>query len=109
MIITCPSCGQRVSNKNPACPHCEYDLSGAGEGLSYDEAKRRQQRDFSYLLAMHSYGALALTTVGAIWSWVASEQMSRAPGLWPTAVLAAGALWYIVVRLVMITRRLKAK
>ena len=32
---------------------------------------------------------------------------SEAPGFLPTAVLAAGALWYIGVRLLMILRKLK--
>lgn len=107
MIIQCPSCSQRISNRNTVCPHCEFDLGGSGEGLSYDQAQARRAREGRYRLAMHSYGALALTTLGAVWSWVASEQMSRAPGFWPTATVAAGGLWYVVVRVLMLLNRLK--
>lgn len=107
MIIRCPSCNERISNKNQTCPHCELDLTGSGDGLSYDDVMRRKNRDANYRLAMHSYGALGLTTVGAIWSWAAADQMSQGPGNWPLLTLAAGGTWYIVVRLVMLVRKIR--
>jgi hypothetical protein len=106
-IIRCPSCNKRISNKNKSCPHCHLDLSDSGEGLSYDDASQRVQRERAMLLANHGYAALGLTTAGAIWCWFVSDGMSRPPGFWPVATVAAGAMWYIGVRVLMIVKRLR--
>lgn len=34
MLITCAACGRRISNRQPICPHCQFDFRGSGEGLS---------------------------------------------------------------------------
>ena len=106
-IIRCPSCNRRISNKNKSCPHCHLALSDEDEGLSYDVAVERVKLERAMLLANHGYAALALTTAGAIWAWFVSDGMSRSPGYWPVAMVAAGAMWYIGVRVVMIVKRLR--
>ena len=106
-IIRCPSCNQRISNRNKSCPHCHLGLNDAHEGLSYDVASERVKLERSMRLANHGYMALALTTAGTIWSWYVSDGMSRPPGYWPVATVAAGAMWYIGVRVVMIIKRLR--
>lgn len=104
-IIRCPSCNQRISNKNKSCPHCHLSLSDADGGLSYDAASERVNRERALRLTNQGYAALALTTAGAIWSWYVSDGMSRSPGYWPVATVSAGAMWYIGVRAIMIFKR----
>ena len=106
-IIRCPSCNRRISNRNKSCPHCHLSLSDEGEGLSHDAASRRVKHERAMLLANHSYAALALTTAGVIWSWYDADGMSRSPGYWPVAMVAAGAMWYVGVRVIMILKRLR--
>lgn len=104
-IIRCPSCKQRISSKYQSCPHCNLSLSDDGEGLSYDTASKRVKLERAMLLANHGYAALALTTGGAIWSWYVADGMTRSPGYWPVMMVAAGAMWYIAVRVIMVVKR----
>ncbi|MDJ0655521.1 MAG: hypothetical protein QNJ40_15265 [Xanthomonadales bacterium] len=107
MIIKCPNCSQRISNKAHACPHCGLDM-GSGEGLSADQAAERVRRDRKYRLDMNTYGAMAVTMAGAIWMYFSSDGLTGEIGFWPTACLAAGALWYVAVRVYSIALRFKS-
>jgi len=82
-------------------------MGDSDEGLSFDAASERVRLERAMRLANHGYAALALTTAGAIWAWYVSEGMTRGPGYWPVATVAAGAMWYIGVRVVMIIKRLR--
>ena len=107
MIIKCPNCSQRISNKAKACPHCGLDMGG-GDGLSADQAAERVRRDRKYRLDMNTYGAMALTLTGAVWMYFSSDGLMGEIGFWPTACLAAGALWYVAMRVYAIVLRFKS-
>ncbi len=109
MIIRCPGCGQRISNKHPHCPHCRCDLAGSGGGLSLGEAARRRRRQLKYRLDMHGYAAMLVTVAGAAWMYFASDGFDRPPGFWPVTCLAAGALWYVAVRVYSILASLRSR
>lgn len=98
MIISCPSCQERISNKSKACPHCRLDLSGSGDGLSLDQAEERVRRQLKYKLDMHGYASILMTVAGATWIYFSSDGLAGQIGFWPTACMAAGALWYVSVR-----------
>ncbi len=107
MIVRCPGCRRRVSNKQSRCPYCRADLDGSGGGLSAEQAARRQRRRLGYRLELHSYAAMLLTVAGAGWMFVSSDGFDRAPGFWPTATMVAGAIWYVAVRVYWIFTRLR--
>lgn len=105
MIIQCPNCSQRISDKHPTCPHCQLDLASSGEGLSYSEAQKRRQRLWKGRIEMHAYASILLTVAGATWMYFSSDQLSETPGTWPTATLVVGAAWYLGVRIYTIFAR----
>ena len=107
MIIRCPGCGKRISNRHKICPQCRCDLVGSGEGLSVDEARIRRHRQTRYRLEMHSYAAILVTVIGVAWVYFSSDGFDRAPGFWPTSCLVAGALWYLSVRVYSIFIKLR--
>lgn len=108
-IITCPSCRKRISSLNKACPHCNYSIGHSGEGLPLQEAKGRVQRKRKASLRMQAYTALLIFVAGIAWIWFGRNDGS--PEAFPIAlyVTAAAALWYIVIRIVMVWPKLKRR
>ena len=99
MLINCPSCGKRMSNKNPACPECGFDFRHTGQGVPLEEAARRASRKRADRLRAHAYLALLVALIGLAWTWFSTGALIFArenPGSW---LLSAGALWYVVTRI----------
>ncbi|MDW8479021.1 MAG: hypothetical protein RML12_03195 [Xanthomonadales bacterium] len=102
MLITCAACGQRISNKHPACPHCQYDFRGSGAGLSLERARGRVRRDRAARWRTQSYLAMLLALLGAgAYYWQTGGLALRLadPPL-SLYVMTAGAVWYLVARVV---------
>ena len=109
MIIECPSCGKRISSKYKICPHCKFalDESTPGDGLSLDEADRRQRIRQNYRIQAQMYLSIFLAVAGVAWAYASSDGMRQQPGTLPITLFAAGALWYLFIRLYMIVRRVR--
>lgn len=100
MLITCAACGRRISNRQPACPHCHYDFRGSGEGLSLERARGRVRRDRAARWRNQSYLAMAVAILGAAtYYWQTGGLALRLddPPL-SLYVMAAGAIWYVFSR-----------
>lgn len=105
MLIRCPGCAKRISNQHSRCPHCGVDLAASAEVMSAHEAARRRRRQLRYRLEMQSYAALLLTAIGVAWMFLSGGGRDGGAGFWPIACLAAGALWYVAVRVYSIFAR----
>lgn len=67
-------------------------------GLPVDEARRRQRQLRRGKLEMQGYLSILIMVSGASWMYVSSDYLQITPGFWPTATMAAGALWYLAIR-----------
>ncbi len=67
-------------------------------GLPVDEARRRQRQLRRGKLEMQGYLSILIMVSGASWMYVSSDYLQTTPGFWPTATMAAGALWYLAIR-----------
>lgn len=105
MIIECPGCGKRISDKYHSCPHCGVDIRGSGEGISQEAVARRRAIQRNYRIQAQMYIAILLTVAGCLWVWHASDGLNQYPGPVPIAALVTGAAWYIGVRLYTIFAR----
>jgi hypothetical protein len=109
MLITCASCRRRISNKHPACPHCNYDFKGSGEGLPLERARTRIKRDFDGLLRSQGYLAMLTAIGGGAWYYWQTGSLAlnfRDPPL-SLYVFGAGVAWYFVVRIWGLARTFK--
>lgn len=102
MIIDCPNCSKRISSKYKTCPGCGLALDSSGEGLDSDAAARRLAVKRRYRRQAQMYAAILLFVAGCAWLWGSSGGRLSEVGFWPTAVTAAGAIWYISIRVYMI-------
>lgn len=109
MIVDCRSCGKRISSKYAECPHCGVDLTGSGEGLSIEEVSRREQIRHTYRIQAQLYLSILMAVAGVAWSYAASNGMETAPGALPLTLFAAGALWYVGLRIYMIYDRARRR
>ena len=109
MIIECPACGKRISSKYKTCPHCGARVGDSGEGTPHEDVSRRLAMQRRYRLQAQMYASILLTLIGCVWAWASTDGLEQPPGTWPLATLAAGAAWYIGVRLYMIISRLRGK
>ncbi|MEM9300683.1 MAG: hypothetical protein AAGE01_01150 [Pseudomonadota bacterium] len=110
MIIECPSCGQRISSKYKTCPHCKFALDGAaeeGDGLSLDEADRRLRIREKARIQAQLYLSIFIAVAGVAWAYASSDGMRQPPGTLPLSLFAGGALWYLIIRLYMLVRRVR--
>lgn len=99
MIISCPGCGSRVSNKHAVCPHCGTALDAAiDDGISADEAQRRRRLLRRGRIELQSYLSILIMVAGASWGFVSSDYLEYPVPFWPMAVTSTGALWYLGVR-----------
>lgn len=109
MIVDCPNCGKRISNRYSACPHCKLRLDEtANEGLSQEEASRREGIRRRYRVQAQAYASILLALIGVVWAYASSDGMEQAPGLPPVALFVAGGLWYFGLRVYMIFQRVRA-
>ncbi len=100
MLITCAACGRRISNRQAACPHCQFDFRGSGEGLSLERARGRVRRDRAARWRTQSYLAMAVAILGAAaYYWQTGGLALRLddPPL-SLYVMAGGAVWYLFSR-----------
>ncbi|MEM9531305.1 MAG: hypothetical protein AAGA23_10320 [Pseudomonadota bacterium] len=73
--------------------------------MEIEEARRRQRRLRRSRLEMQSYLAILILVAGASWTYLSSDYLQQPPTFWPTATVAAGAIWYLVVRVYGIITR----
>ena len=107
MIIDCPNCGKRISSKYKACPGCGLSLGDSDEGLDMDAAAKRLRVQRSYRLQAQMYLSILVFVVGCAWLWGSSDGLASRLSTWPVALTAAGAFWYIGIRIYMIISRLR--
>ena len=50
MLVTCSECGQKVSNKAKACPHCGAPIGEGGEAVEVSSLKRSVALVFAIFL-----------------------------------------------------------
>ncbi|MDX3774250.1 zinc ribbon domain-containing protein [Chromatiaceae bacterium AAb-1] len=106
-IISCPFCGQKISDKATNCSKCQNDLSDLTpekiESLNREKRFNQSQR-----LVNHSMMALVLFLGGfGIWYWWQPESGSYNQYIAAIAVVT-GFVWYIVTRIrIMLFKRRK--
>lgn len=99
MLINCPSCGKRISNKHKACPHCHYDISGTGAGVPLEQAASRVRERKLASVRQQSHLAMLVTLAGVAGIWVETGGLNLPAASWSLFVFGGGALWYLVTRL----------
>ena len=103
MIINCPSCGKRISNKAAQCPHCDAtrDPSAPADPAVADRPPPRARSPVR--LQSQMYLSLLIAVAGfAWWSWEQTQSTTGEPPLIGTAMMVGGAVWYLVVRAWMV-------
>lgn len=97
-IIHCPGCSRRISDKNPACPHCDLALGQlAPEDLERLARRRWQRRVWRARNVI--YLAMTALVAGAIWWWVAEPGGWVLPPPLPAMVMMiAAGLGYVAGR-----------
>ena len=101
-IVSCVSCGKRISSKSKACPHCGYHFTDDIDPDTLSELARRRLRDKLYRFRMISYLCLTVFTVGVIWYLVDTGWGTGLGGNVAMIIMAIGGLAYAVVRVFMI-------
>jgi hypothetical protein len=96
-IIQCPNCSKKISSVSSLCPHCGFQRGDVDEE-QLQEFKRRKLRDHLYHLKMTSYLVMTLFLAAFGWYWWESSDFQRQPSAGPVALLAIGALAYLVIR-----------
>lgn len=107
-IISCPFCGQKISDKSTQCNHCGKDLSALTteklNALSRDKRLALSQSLMNQtMLAM----LLFLGGFGAMYWW--QPETGSAQQYLFIGISAVGFLWYLVtrVRIILLKRRSK--
>ncbi len=99
-LMTCPSCNQRVSDKNAKCPNCRFGFSGQ-DGLSLEQALRRFRKKNMFRWQKFSYFALTLFIGGFIWIWLESKEAQVSQNPYSLGLAGFGAIIYTFIRIRM--------
>ena len=68
MLITCPECSGKVSDRARACPHCGYPVRERGTGAGEETLQEVSPAIFGRNPFMHILvGLLCLVVVGLVW------------------------------------------
>ncbi len=100
MIVNCPSCGKRISNKHRACPHCNFDVSGSGAGVPLELAAGRVRQQRLASVRTQSYLSMMVTMIGLACIWYETGGLFLPEATWSLFLFGAGALWYLVTRVI---------
>jgi len=107
-LIICPGCRKKISSVTSMCPICGFHRGEMSEEQLL-EFRRRQLRDRIYRLKMTSYGVMTLFVGAYGWYWWESSDFQVLPSPGPVAVVALGAVAYLVVRVLMFRARRKQR
>ena len=107
-LINCPSCNKTISSISPLCPHCGFQRGEVNEE-QLQEFRRRSLRDHIYHLKMASYAVMTLFLAAFGWYWWESREFQQQPSTGPLALLAVGALAYLVIRYLLFRARRRAR
>lgn len=114
-LVKCPVCSTRMSTLAKTCPKCGFSHEPEQE-IDTEQAKLHRKRRFSqrvYQLKMMSYVAMTIAMIGAIpmlWAYIKGIEEGNNVVLlshWGSYLIAAGFLFYVVVRIAMILNRKK--
>jgi hypothetical protein len=103
-LINCSSCGKKISSLAPLCPHCGFQRGEVSEEQLH-ELQRRRLRDHIYHLKMTSYAVMTLFLAAFGWYWWESRDFQQQASAGPLALLAVGALAYLVIRYLLFRAR----
>ncbi len=107
MIIKCPNCRKQISNKRKVCPHCSYSMETHEVVEQADREEVRASQKLKYRIEMQTYAAILVTSIGVVWMYRSSDGFTLPSSYTSIACLAAGALWYLGLRIYMIIKKLK--
>lgn len=107
MIIECPACNKRISNKYEICPHCHAATSEGTAGVPAEKVAARLKRERAYRMQMHTFASLLIAVAGFGWYWYQTQYVQNEAPFIATAMMVGGAAWYIVVRVWMVLARAK--
>jgi polyferredoxin len=86
------------------CPHCGFHR-GDVNAEHLQELQRRKLRDRIYHLKMTSYAVMTLFLAAFGWYWWESADFQAQPSLGPLALLAIGAIAYLINRYLLFRAR----
>ena len=100
-LIKCPECGNNVSTKAVACPHCGAPIASAGERIAAGAPITTTQLTSKKFKGQRVIAVLMII-IGAVWMslYAGDPTVESSEGLgWATLMLLVGMVWYIVVRI----------
>lgn len=102
-LINCPSCGKKMSNKAPACPHCGFSTSAAPEAQDRMIARRNADR-YRRQQMLQMLAVIILMIGGVLWWFGGNGTGSNAAMLLATGqtLLIGAVLLYVFARGVML-------
>jgi hypothetical protein len=102
-LMNCPSCGKKMSNKSPSCPHCGFSAGAAPEDQDRMIARRVADR-FRRLQMVQMAAVLVLMIGGLLWWFGSTGRDERAGTMLATGqfLLVAAILAYAFARGMML-------
>ena len=88
-LKNCPSCGKKMSNKAPACPHCGFSATAAPEAV--DRMAERRTADRFRRQQMLQMVAVIILMIGG-WLWWSGGNEGAATKLASGQALLVGAI-----------------
>lgn len=102
MLINCPACKKRVSDKAGSCNHCGAALKAGRDGADPDRVVRQRLRQQRHRMNMHTYAAILATVAGFSWFWYETGYGGGEASIWSMGLMGVGAVWYLGVRVWMV-------
>lgn len=107
-IIQCSGCKKRISSMATVCPFCGFER-GEVSDEQREKFARRELRDHIYRLKMSSYLVITVFLGAFGWYWLETDNFQRSSSSGPLYLLGAGAVAYLVVRVMMYRARAKQR
>ncbi|MCX7545047.1 hypothetical protein [Marinicella gelatinilytica] len=112
-LVKCPVCRTKMSSLAPVCPKCgfSHDSDAKIDPEQAELYRKRRYAERSYQLTMLSYVAMAIAMIGAVpmlWDYIQGLEQGKNVVLlehWGSYLVAAGFVFYMVIRVVMIQTR----
>ena len=115
-LIKCPACQNKMSDKAPVCPNCEYSFNQSeGDLQRIKVLKYRKYRDKMFLFKMLTFTSIAIAVFGLVpmlWTYAKAIDYGFNASIinhWGTYLVMAGFALYVVVRVLMLTTKRKYK